>query len=164
LRPFSEQEAQKYIQHRMEVAGQRQPIFTKLAMRTAYRLSGGVPRLLNTICARALLGAYATGQTRVKDAVVRRAAREVLGRRRGHRWAVATAAAAALLMVAGGAALLASGRFPSVGAWLLPPAGAHAPPPAPAPGRAAGGGGGAGRVATRPGRSRRSPRSSAIRR
>jgi general secretion pathway protein A len=137
LRPFSEQEAQKYIQHRMEVAGQRQPIFTKLAMRTAYRLSGGVPRLLNTICDRALLGAYATGQTRVKDAVVRRAAREVLGRRRGHRWAVATAAAAALLMVAGGAALLASGRFPSVGAWLLPPAGTASPPPATALGVAA---------------------------
>jgi general secretion pathway protein A len=136
LRPFSEQEAQKYIQHRMEVAGQRQPIFTKLAMRTAYRLSGGVPRLLNTICDRALLGAYATGQTRVKDAVVRRAAREVLGHRRGHNWAVATAAAA-ILMVAGGAALLTSGRFPSAGAWLLPPAGTASPPPATALGVAA---------------------------
>src|SRR4029453_7271660 len=136
LRPFSEQEAQKYIQHRMEVAGQRQPIFTKLAMRTAYRLSGGVPRLLNTICDRALLGAYATGQTRVKDAVVRRAAREVLGRRPGHRWAVASAAAA-LLVVAGGAALLASGGLPTVGAWLLPRAGTASPPPATALGVAA---------------------------
>src|SRR5262245_4307120 len=137
LRPFSEQEAHKYIQHRMEVAGQRQPIFTKLAMRTAYRLSGGVPRLLNTICDRALLGAYATGQTRVRDTVVRRAAREVLGRGASHRWAVAIAAAAALLVVAGGAALLAAGRFPSVGAWLLPPAGTALPPPATALGVAA---------------------------
>src|SRR4029453_14295227 len=128
--PFSEQEAQKYIQHRMEVAGQRQPIFTKLAMRTAYRLSGGVPRLLNTICDRALLGAYATGQTRVKDAVVRRAAREVLGRRPGNAGAAATAAAAALLVVAGGAALLASGGLPTVGAWLLPRAGTASPPAA----------------------------------
>ena len=118
LRPFSELETQKYIQHRMEVAGQRQPIFTRLAMRTAHRLSGGVPRLLNTICDRALLGAYATGQTRVKDAVVRRAAREVLGRRRGRRWKVATATAA-LLVVAGGVALLAWGGLPSLGAWPL---------------------------------------------
>jgi general secretion pathway protein A len=138
LRPFSELETQKYIQHRMEVAGQRQPIFTRLAMRTAHRLSGGIPRLLNTICDRALLGAYATGQTRVKDAVVRRAAREVLGRRRSHRWAVATAAAAALLLVVSGAALLASGGFPSVGAWLLPRAGTASPtPPATALGVAA---------------------------
>jgi general secretion pathway protein A len=136
LRPFSEPEAEKYIQHRMEVAGQRQPIFTKLAMRTAYRLSGGVPRLLNTICDRALLGAYATGQTRVRDAVVRRAAREVLGHGPSHRWAVATAAAA-LLVVAGGAALLAAGRFPSVVAWLLPSAGTASPPPATALGVAA---------------------------
>ena len=130
LRPFSESETQKYIQHRMEVAGQRQPIFTKLAMRTAHRLSRGVPRLLNTICDRALLGAYATGQTRVKDAVVRRAAREVLGRRRSHRWAVASAAAAALLVVAGGAALLASGGLPSIPAWMLPRAGTASPTPA----------------------------------
>jgi general secretion pathway protein A len=137
LRPFSEAETHKYIQHRMEVAGQRQPIFTKLAMRTAHRLSHGVPRLLNTICDRALLGAYATGQTRVKDAVVRRAAREVLGRRRGHRWAVPTAAAAALLVVAGGAALLASGGLPSVAAWLLPRVGTASPPPATALGVAA---------------------------
>ena len=118
LRPFSELETQKYIQHRMEVAGQRQPIFTRLAMRTAHRLSGGVPRLLNTICDRALLGAYATGQTRVKDAIVRRAAREVLGRRRSRRWKVATATAA-LLVVAGGVALLAWGGLPSLGAWPL---------------------------------------------
>jgi general secretion pathway protein A len=129
LRPFSEPEAHKYIQHRMEVAGQRQPIFTKLAMRTAHRLSGGVPRLLNTICDRALLGAYATGQTRVKDAVVRRAAREVLGRRRSRRWGAAAAAAAALLVVAGGAALVASGGLPAVAAWVLPRAGTASPTP-----------------------------------
>ena len=121
LRPFNEQETQKYILHRMEIAGQRQPIFTKLAMRTAHRLSGGVPRLLNTICDRALLGAYATGQTRVKDPVVRRAAREVLGPRKGRRrWLVGTATAAVLLVAGGVFALYASGGLPSLGAWPLP--------------------------------------------
>jgi general secretion pathway protein A len=129
LRPFSESETQKYIQHRMEVAGQRQPIFTKLAMRTAHRLSGGVPRLLNTICDRALLGAYAAGHPRVRDAVVRRAAREVLGRRRSRRWAVLSAAAALLLVVAGGAALIASNGLPSIPAWMLPRAGTASPTP-----------------------------------
>src|SRR5438094_8478677 len=80
LRPFTEAETHRYVQHRMEIAGQRQPILTRLSVRTAHRLSRGIPRLLNTICDRALLGAYATGQTRVKEQVVRRAAKEVVGR------------------------------------------------------------------------------------
>src|SRR3989442_4835329 len=121
LRSFTEEETRKYVQHRMEIAGQRQPIFTRLALRAAHRLSRGVPRLLNTICDRALLGAYATGQTRVTEAIVRRAAREVLGRRaRRRRWMVATATAAALVIAVGGTiALLASKGLPSLGAWPL---------------------------------------------
>ena len=134
LRPFTEHESQRYILHRMEIAGQRQPIFTKLAVRTAHRLSGGVPRLLNTICDRALLGAYATGQTRVKEAVVRRAAREVLGPRKGRRWLVAAVAATVVLVAGGVFALYASGGLPSLGAWPLPRAGTNGslpgvPPP-----------------------------------
>jgi len=120
LRSFTEEETRRYVQHRMEIAGQRQPIFTRLALHAAHRLSRGVPRLLNTICDRALLGAYATGQTRVKEAIVRRAAREVLGRRaRRRRWMVATATAALLIAAGGTIALLASRGLPSLGAWPL---------------------------------------------
>jgi general secretion pathway protein A len=119
LRPFSEEESQRYVQHRMEVAGQRQAIFTRQAVRAAHRLSGGIPRLLNTICDRALLGAYATGQTRVKEAVVRRAAREVLGTRRSRRWVAATAAAVLLVLVGSTIALVATGGLRSLGAWAL---------------------------------------------
>jgi general secretion pathway protein A len=133
LRPFSEVESQRYVQHRMEVAGQKQPIFTKQAMRAAHRLSRGIPRLLNTICDRALLGAYATGQTRVKEAVVRRAAREVLGARRGRRWVAATAAAV-LVLVGSTIALVATGGLRSLGAWAFARAEKAAPAPeAPAP-------------------------------
>jgi general secretion pathway protein A len=119
LRPFSEGESQRYVQHRMEVAGQRQSIFTRQAMRAAHRLSRGIPRLLNTICDRALLGAYATGQTRVKEAVVRRAAREVLGARRSRRWVAATAAAVLLVLVGSTIALVATGGLRSLGAWAF---------------------------------------------
>jgi general secretion pathway protein A len=133
LRPFSEVESQRYVQHRMEVAGQKQPIFTKQAMRAAHRLSRGIPRLLNTICDRALLGAYATGQTRVKEAIVRRAAREVLGARRGRRWVAATAAAV-LVVVGSTIALVATGGLRSLGAWAFARAEKAAPAPeAPAP-------------------------------
>jgi general secretion pathway protein A len=143
LRSFTEDESQKYVMHRMEIAGQRQPIFTKQAVRAAYRLSRGTPRLLNTICDRALLGAYATGQTKVKEAVVRRAAREVLGTRRSRRWL--TAAATAVLLVIAGTmiGLVATGGLRSLGAWPLSRAEKAAPletaapaaPAAPAPER-----------------------------
>ncbi len=119
LRSFKEEESQRYVAHRMEIAGQRQPIFTKQAVRAAHRLSRGTPRLLNTICDRALLGAYATGQTRVKEAVVRRAAREVLGARRGRRWLAATATAVLLVAVGSTVALIATGGLRTLGAWPL---------------------------------------------
>ena len=119
LRSFTERESQRYVAHRMEIAGQRQPIFTKQAVRAAHRLSRGIPRLLNTICDRALLGAYATGQTRVKEAVVRRAAKEVLGTRRGRRWLTATATAVLLVAAGSTIALIATGGLRSLGAWPL---------------------------------------------
>src|SRR2546422_525985 len=119
LRPFTEEETHRYVQHRMEIAGQRTPIFTRLAVRTAHRLSHGIPRLLNTICDRALLGAYATGQTRVKETVVRRAAKEVLGARRGRRWLAATATAVLLVAVGSTVALIATGGLRTLGAWPL---------------------------------------------
>jgi general secretion pathway protein A len=133
LRPFSEGESQKYVQHRMETAGQRQPIFTRQALRAAHRLSRGIPRLLNTICDRALLGAYATGQTRVKEAIVRRAAREVLGPRRSRRWIAATAAAVLLILVGSTIALMATGGLRSLGAWALSRSDKTAPPPVESP-------------------------------
>ncbi|HKC41383.1 MAG TPA: AAA family ATPase, partial [Gemmatimonadales bacterium] len=119
LRSFSQEESQRYIQHRLEIAGQRQPIFTKQAVRAAHRLARGIPRLLNTICDRALLGAYATSQTRVKEAVVRRAAKEVLGPQRSRRWVTATAGAVLLVVVASTIALVATGGLRSLGAWAL---------------------------------------------
>ena len=119
LRSFSEEESQRYVQHRLEIAGQRQPIFTKQAVRAAHRLARGIPRLLNTICDRALLGAYATGQTRVKEAVVRRAAKEVLGPRRSRRWVTATAAAVLVFVVASTIALVATGGLRLLRAWAF---------------------------------------------
>jgi len=49
-------------------------------MRKVYRLSGGMPRLINIICDRALLGAYALDKQRVGAAIVRRP----VGKRRDH--------------------------------------------------------------------------------
>jgi general secretion pathway protein A len=79
LLPLSRPETCAYIRHRVRVAGGSDILFTPAAMRWAHRWSRGVPRMINVICDRALLGAYAREQDHVNAATVRRAGREVSG-------------------------------------------------------------------------------------
>ncbi len=79
LEPLSREEADKYIDHRLRVAGALTEIFDPRARREVYRLSGGVPRVMNVICDRALLGAYSRESRTVNKRLVRRAASEVSG-------------------------------------------------------------------------------------
>ncbi len=79
LLPLSRRETYAYIRHRLLVAGSSAPLFTTRAMRQVYRLSRGVPRLINVICDRALLGAYALDRRSVGAAIVCRASREARG-------------------------------------------------------------------------------------
>jgi len=79
LQPFTESETRAYVQHRLHVAGQRRPIFHPRAVRLLHRRARGIPRLINTISDRALLGAYASARSQVDAATIRLAAAEVLG-------------------------------------------------------------------------------------
>ena len=79
LEPLSREEAAQYIDHRLKVAGALTEIFDPAAKREVYRYSSGVPRLMNVICDRALLGAYSREQRHVDKWIVRRAAAEVSG-------------------------------------------------------------------------------------
>ena len=79
LEPLSREEAAEYIDHRLKVAGALGEIFDAAAKREVYRLSGGIPRLMNVICDRALLGAYSRESRTVNKRLVRRAAAEVSG-------------------------------------------------------------------------------------
>src|SRR5271154_2743160 len=58
LKPLSREETIAYVRHRLRVAGATNEIFSNAALREVHRLSGGVPRVINIICDRALLGAY----------------------------------------------------------------------------------------------------------
>src|SRR6201996_8432541 len=58
LCPLSKQETQEYVNHRLRVAGASGGIFTPAALGQVHRVSGGVPRVINVCCDRALLGAY----------------------------------------------------------------------------------------------------------
>jgi general secretion pathway protein A len=93
LEPLSAPDSAVYVSHRMKVAGGRAEIFSKRAIRKLYRLSRGVPRLINVIADRALLAAYARDESRVDAGLVGRAADEVLGRQRSMRWPWAAAIA-----------------------------------------------------------------------
>lgn len=79
LEPLSREEAERYIDHRLRVAGALTEIFDPRARREVFRLSGGVPRIMNVICDRALLGAYSLESRTVDKRLVRRAANEVSG-------------------------------------------------------------------------------------
>lgn len=78
LRPLARQEVAQYIEHRLAIAGYRGHLFAPAAIARMYRYSKGIPRLINLLADRALLGAYAAGSAVVDAAMVRRAAREVL--------------------------------------------------------------------------------------
>jgi general secretion pathway protein A len=79
------QEVGRYIAHRLAVAGIREDLFTSVALRLIHHYSGGIPRIINSICERTLLAIYTSGRQRVGAKLVWRAAREVKGRRSGKR-------------------------------------------------------------------------------
>ena len=79
LMPLHREDIKQYIEHRLTVAGggSRQ-FFSDAALKYIARLSKGIPRIINLLCDRALLGAYAEGAKIVNLKVARKAAQEVL--------------------------------------------------------------------------------------
>jgi general secretion pathway protein A len=104
------------VRHRLRVAGQRQRIFTLPAMSVIHRRSGGVPRVINNICDRALLGAFGRSKRRVTAATARRAAVEVSGSGRRRRW-LQPVIVGILLVAVMGATML---RLESTAMWWRP--------------------------------------------
>ncbi len=99
LNPLSREETAAYVRHRLRVAGATTDIFAPGALNEVFRLSQGVPRVINVICDRALLGAYSLDRHRVTAKLVRSAAGEVFGRRFAPNWlpwALTAVSAAAL--------------------------------------------------------------------
>ncbi len=73
-------ETMQYIGHRLVVAGHSGALpFQPRALRRIHQLTGGVPRRINLLCGRALLGAWATGVASVDRQVLDKAASEVFG-------------------------------------------------------------------------------------
>ena len=79
LLPLDRENSNSYILHRLAVAGEKQKIFSRGALDQVFLLSNGIPRVINVLCDRALLGAYVEEKYLVSGKIVARAAREVLG-------------------------------------------------------------------------------------
>lgn len=79
LNALSRHEVKAYINHRLAVAGQNAQLFPDHTIAQLYRLSQGVPRLLNVICDRALLGTYVQNRPVVDSKTLTTAAKEVFG-------------------------------------------------------------------------------------
>jgi general secretion pathway protein A len=59
LTPLAFPETRRYIVHRVQVAGSDRPLFTEMAMGAVQYFSGGIPRLINSICDMALVYGFA---------------------------------------------------------------------------------------------------------
>lgn len=79
LEPLSKDEVAAYVRHRLKVAGATSEIFSESALAVLARSAQGIPRLINIISDRALLGAFSGERLVVTPALVRRAAQEVGG-------------------------------------------------------------------------------------
>ena len=105
LEALAPTETSHYIRHRLTVAGLSRPLpFDREARHRVHELSRGVPRRINLLCDRALLGAYSQGKPRVDRETVDKAALEVFGKPQ-----LAEAPRRRLMFAAAGAAGLAAG-------------------------------------------------------
>ncbi|MCG7940795.1 MAG: AAA family ATPase [Candidatus Thiodiazotropha lotti] len=104
LSPLNQAETRAYISHRLAVAGEREDLFTPTALWLLHHYSRGIPRLINTICERALLAIYTSGKQRIDARMVWRSAKEVKGRKakRNHGLKLGIAAGLLLLLAVGG--------------------------------------------------------------
>jgi len=118
LAPLSAAETRAYVLHRLRVAGREQPLFTVAALRRLHRLSGGVPRLINILCSRAMLAAFGAQQPRVTRRLLNGVARELQGVPERARPATLTWAALLLSGLAVASLLyLSAQRLAPDGAW-----------------------------------------------
>ncbi|MCK4620902.1 MAG: AAA family ATPase [Desulfuromonadales bacterium] len=77
LKPLSAEESEAYINYRLQVAGCRKTPFETAVLPLIHKLSGGVPRLINTICDNALFETYLRRESEVTIHIVKNIAEDL---------------------------------------------------------------------------------------
>ncbi|MCR4300580.1 MAG: AAA family ATPase [Sulfuricaulis sp.] len=102
LAAITHDETRYYIAHRCRVAGARRLLFKYSALHHVHVLTGGIPRLINILCDRALLGAYTHGKSMADVSIIKRAAKELgssaIPKRRVIPWTMAATSALAVVL------------------------------------------------------------------
>ena len=70
LEPLDRTETETYIDHRLKVAGAAENLFTPQSMRDIFLFSGGLPRLINIVCDRALLIGYSKESNQIDEDII----------------------------------------------------------------------------------------------
>ncbi len=101
LGSLSQEDTALYILHRLNTAGGERTFFTDRAIQLIYQLTAGVPRLINLLCDRALLGAYTELEEQVTRGIVKQASRETFDlqpKKNNPRWLLAGIVLAVILV------------------------------------------------------------------
>ncbi|WP_372873029.1 ExeA family protein [Shewanella sp.] len=115
LLPLTAQEVSLYVQHRLQVAGRFEPLFNAGAIKALHDASGGIPRIINLLCERALMAGFARSQVPINKQMVRQAAVEVLGLDESkHHWFERPAVIGVAAVITFGVALYGFNRLSGV--------------------------------------------------
>ena len=77
LEPLNAEATRSYVEHRIQTAGGGHNPFTPAAIEVLHRVSGGSPRIINTLCDNALFEAYLAGATSVDAPSIEEIARNL---------------------------------------------------------------------------------------
>jgi general secretion pathway protein A len=97
LLPLTADEVKEYIAHRLSVANGDLGIFSSGTIKAVFRITGGIPRVINLLCDRAMTLAFTKQDTQVAKHIFLTAAEQILGedvvkQRKGHGWNILLAA------------------------------------------------------------------------
>jgi len=79
LTGLDSKETGKYISFRLQQAGGPPDLFTADAVENIYRLSRGIPRLINLLCQAALVYGYAIETGKIENKIIEQIARDKIG-------------------------------------------------------------------------------------
>ncbi len=79
LRPLNLKETMAYVMHRVRIAGSKSSLFSRKSIELLHLKTAGIPRLINTICDRALVAASSRNKLQVDHKIMAEAISDVMG-------------------------------------------------------------------------------------